>query len=86
MGAPNQADNDTDDGNSSRSDIGYNFSNVLVDEIDFVHAVERGRRSRNDLHRFNHQETTASVGSFVCFLQQKKRSKKVTAGTPPQSK
>lgn len=32
------------------SDDEYTWNNVLVDEIDFVHAVERGRINRNDLH------------------------------------
>ncbi|CAG9536094.1 unnamed protein product [Cercopithifilaria johnstoni] len=32
------------------SDDEHTWNNVLVDEVDFVHAVERGRISRNDLH------------------------------------
>ncbi|VDO39989.1 unnamed protein product, partial [Onchocerca flexuosa] len=32
------------------SDDEYTWNNVLVDEVDFVHAVERGRINRNDLH------------------------------------
>lgn len=32
------------------SDDEYAWNNVLVDEVDFVHAAERGRISRNDLH------------------------------------
>ncbi|KAM3716964.1 Sodium/potassium-transporting ATPase subunit [Dirofilaria immitis] len=32
------------------SDDEQTWNNVLVDEVDFVHAVERGRIDRNDLH------------------------------------
>lgn len=32
------------------SDDDHAWNNVLVDEVDFVHAVERGRINRNDLH------------------------------------
>ncbi|VDK74396.1 unnamed protein product [Litomosoides sigmodontis] len=32
------------------SDDEHTWNNVLVDEVDFVHAVERGRINRNDLH------------------------------------
>lgn len=31
------------------SDDEHSWNNVLVDEVDFVHAVERGRMNRNDL-------------------------------------
>ncbi|KAL3985548.1 hypothetical protein ACH3XW_39075 [Acanthocheilonema viteae] len=39
-----------DTNGTTGSDDEHAWNNVLVDEVDFVHAVERGRINRNDLH------------------------------------
>ncbi|EFO23811.1 hypothetical protein LOAG_04677 [Loa loa] len=48
---PNLDDIELGDANGATgSDDEHTWNNVLVDEVDFVHAVERGRINRNDLH------------------------------------
>ncbi|KAK6108602.1 hypothetical protein QQG55_32700 [Brugia pahangi] len=39
-----------DTNGAAGSDDEHTWNNVLVDEVDFVHAVERGRINGNDLH------------------------------------
>lgn len=39
-----------DGSGAAASDDERAWANVLVDEVDFVHAAEQGRINRNDLH------------------------------------